>query len=81
MQFPARRISVTVEAKTHREVPVLGLVIKWVMIDYPHTCVWLLRVDLTDVSNVVGTCDLCRVYNYSNSRVRGHGQLVSHTVP
>ena len=59
----------------HREVPVLGLVIRWVMIDYPHTCVWWLRVDLTDLSIVVETCDLCRVYNYSNSRVRGHGQF------
>ena len=47
-----------------------------VMIDYPHTKYDDSGLSLMDVSNfVVKVYHLCRVSNYSNSRVRSHGQL------
>ena len=47
-----------------------------VMFDYLHTKYDDSGLSLTDVSNlVVKVYHLCRVSNYSNSRVRGYGQL------
>ena len=47
-----------------------------VMIDYPHTNYDDSGISLMDVSNVVvKVYHLYRVSNYSNSRVRGYGQL------
>ena len=47
------------------------------MFDYLHTKYDDSGLSLTDVSNfVVKVYHLCRVSNYSNSRVHGHGQLV-----
>ena len=52
------------------------------MVDYPHTEYDYSGLSLTDVSKVVAQVyNLCRVLNYSNSRVRGHGRLDGHTVP
>ena len=47
-----------------------------VMFDYLHTKYDDSGLSLTDVSNLVmNVYHLCRVSNYSNSRVRGYGQL------
>src|SRR3954469_9976189 len=47
-----------------------------VRIDYPRTEYGDSGLFLTDVSNVVvKVYHLCRVSNYSNSRIRGYGQL------
>ena len=44
--------------------------------DYPHTEYGDSGFLLTDVSDVVvKVYHLCRVSNYSNSRIRGYGQL------
>ena len=64
------------EAMLIGEVLVLGCVKGKVMFDYLHTKYDDSGLSLTDVSNlVVKVYHLYRVSNYSNSRVRGYGQL------
>src|SRR3954467_10151485 len=63
------------EAKLTGEVLILGRVIERLGL---IICILSMIQDLflTDVSNVVvKVYNLCRVSNYSNSRVRGYGQL------
>ena len=64
------------EAMLIGEVLILGCVKGKVMFDYLDTKYEDLGLSLIDVSNlVVKVYHLCRVSNYSNSRVRGYGQL------
>ena len=64
------------EAKLIGEVPILGRVIERLGFIIHILSMVNLGLFLTDVSNiVVKVYHLCRVSNYSNSRVRGYGQL------
>ena len=70
------------EAKLTGEVPILGRVIERLGLIIRILSMVNLGLFLTDVSNVVvKVYNLCKVSNYSNSRVRGYGQLDGHTVP
>src|SRR3954462_1721931 len=64
------------EAKLTLEVPILGCVIERLGFIIRILSMVNSGLFLTDVSNVlVKVYNLCRVSNYSNSRVRGYGQL------
>ena len=64
------------EAKLTGEVPILGRVIERLRLIIRILSMVNSRLFLMDVSNVVvKVYNLCRVSNYSNSRVRGYGQL------
>ena len=63
--------------QTHRRGACTRACNRKVRIDYPHTEYGEFKdLFLADVPNVVmKVYNLCRVSNYSNSRVRGYGQL------
>ena len=64
------------EAKLTREVPILGRVIERLGLIIRILSMVNSGFLLTDVSDiVVKVYHLCRVSNYSNSRIRGYGQL------
>src|SRR3954467_722199 len=64
------------EAKLIGEVPILGCVIERLGLIIRILSMIIQGLSLTDVSNVVvKVYHLCRVSNYSNSRIRGYGQL------
>ena len=64
------------EATLTGEVPILGRVIERLGLIIRMLSMVNSGFFLTDVSNVVvKVYNLCRVSNYSNSRVRGYGQL------
>ena len=64
------------EAKLTREVLILGRIIERLGLIIRILSMVNPRFILTDVSDVVvKVYHLCRVSNYSNSRVRGYGQL------
>ena len=64
------------EAKLTREVPILGRVIERLGLIIRILSMMNSGFILTDVSYiVVKVYHLCRVSNYSNSRIHGYGQL------
>src|SRR3954464_15648892 len=64
------------EAKLTGEVPILGRVIERLGLIIPILSMVKSGLFLTDVSNVVvKVYNLCRVSNYSNSRICGYGKL------